>query len=74
MTRKQLQPRQEVSSALQQACCASEEATSLMTNESDAVVPLMGIYKSVEALLQEVPLSGELVPERNAFKRRTQSI
>ena len=28
----------------------------------------MGIYKSLEALLQEVPFSGELVLERNAFR------
>ena len=46
---------------------ATNLATSLVTNESDAVVPLMGIYKSLEALLQEVPFSGELVLERNAF-------
>ena len=50
---------------------ATNLATSLVTNESDAVAPLMGIYKSLEALLQEVPFWGELVLERNAFKKES---
>ena len=50
---------------------ANNLATSLVTNESDALVPLLGIYKSLEALLQEVPFSGELVLERNAFRNES---
>ena len=93
MTRKQLQPRQEVSRRRERfltalstifqsilslfpvlagfagTAMATNLATSLMTNESDALVPLMGIYRSLEALLQEASLSGELDPERNAFTK-----
>ena len=50
---------------------ATNLATSLVTNESDAVIPLMRLYKYFEASLQEAPFCSELVLERNAFKKKS---
>ena len=45
---------------------ATNLATSMMTNESDALVPLMGIYRALETSRDLVEW---LDPERNAFKK-----